>query len=229
MAASRWRKAHLPRNEIAKLNTLTTAIAIEITRHTLGRGCSPRFKMQGTARGGAQLGIWESIRKLAAAACSWRSFGVAGRRRDAPRPLAPAAAAPINVLTTITTFVSLAQAVGGDRVRVSSLVPIGASPEDYQPTPSDIERLHAADVSVRKRPRTRSVARPDDREREECKSAHRRPQRRLAAHRHQSASLDGSGVGARLRSQDARRASGSRPGRPARSTSGMRLSRTGSS
>ena len=59
---------------------------------------------------------------------------------------APAAAAPINVLTTITTFVSLAQAVGGARVRVTSLVPVGASPEDYQPTPSDIERLHAADV-----------------------------------------------------------------------------------
>jgi manganese/iron transport system substrate-binding protein len=60
----------------------------------------------------------------------------------------PAAAdtPPINVLTTITTFVSLAQAVGGNRVHVTSLVPVGASPEDYQPTPSDIGRLHAADV-----------------------------------------------------------------------------------
>jgi ABC-type Zn uptake system ZnuABC Zn-binding protein ZnuA len=60
----------------------------------------------------------------------------------------PAAAdpPPINVLTTITTFVSLAQAVGGNRVRVTSLVPVGASPEDYQPTPPDIGRLHAADV-----------------------------------------------------------------------------------
>jgi ABC-type Zn uptake system ZnuABC Zn-binding protein ZnuA len=59
---------------------------------------------------------------------------------------APTTAPALNVLTTITTFVSLAQAVGGARVRVTSLVPVGASPEDYQPTPSDIERLHAADV-----------------------------------------------------------------------------------
>jgi ABC-type Zn uptake system ZnuABC Zn-binding protein ZnuA len=69
--------------------------------------------------------------------------GVAVLRGAAP---AVADAAPINVLTTITTFVSLAQAVGGNRVAVTSLVPVGASPEDYQPTPSDIARLHAANV-----------------------------------------------------------------------------------
>jgi ABC-type Zn uptake system ZnuABC Zn-binding protein ZnuA len=56
------------------------------------------------------------------------------------------ALATINVLTTISTFVSLVQAVGGDRVGVSSLVPIGASAEDYQPAPGDIARLHAADI-----------------------------------------------------------------------------------
>src|SRR5271166_588303 len=58
----------------------------------------------------------------------------------------PAGAVPANVLVTISTFVSLAQAVGGSRVSVSSLVPVGASPEDYQPSPSDIGRVHAANV-----------------------------------------------------------------------------------
>src|SRR5271166_4343739 len=58
----------------------------------------------------------------------------------------PAGAAPANVLVTISTFVSLAQAVGGARVSVTSLVPVGASPEDYQPSPSDIGRVHAANV-----------------------------------------------------------------------------------
>ncbi|MFZ1124293.1 MAG: metal ABC transporter substrate-binding protein [Candidatus Baltobacteraceae bacterium] len=57
-------------------------------------------------------------------------------------------AGPIRVMVSISTFESFAQAVGGDRVQVSSLVPIGASPEDYQPTPEDIERLRASDVLI---------------------------------------------------------------------------------
>jgi ABC-type Zn uptake system ZnuABC Zn-binding protein ZnuA len=54
----------------------------------------------------------------------------------------------MNVMVTISTFESFAKAVGGDRVSVSTLVPVGASPEDYQPTPGDIERLHASDVLI---------------------------------------------------------------------------------
>jgi ABC-type Zn uptake system ZnuABC Zn-binding protein ZnuA len=49
---------------------------------------------------------------------------------------------------TISTFESFARAVGGDRVTVDSLVPIGASPEDYQPSPPDIDKLHAADILI---------------------------------------------------------------------------------
>jgi ABC-type Zn uptake system ZnuABC Zn-binding protein ZnuA len=59
-----------------------------------------------------------------------------------------APAAKLQVMVSISTFSSFATAVGGDRVRVSTLVPLGASPEDYQPTPSDIERLHAAEILI---------------------------------------------------------------------------------
>lgn len=58
------------------------------------------------------------------------------------------AAAPVAVLTTISTFNSFVTAVGGTRVRVESLVPVGVSPEDYQPTPADIERLHGAQLLI---------------------------------------------------------------------------------
>jgi ABC-type Zn uptake system ZnuABC Zn-binding protein ZnuA len=54
----------------------------------------------------------------------------------------------LRVLVTISTFVSFAREVGGGRVVVDSLVPVGASPEDYQPTPPDIEKLHAADILI---------------------------------------------------------------------------------
>jgi manganese/iron transport system substrate-binding protein len=55
---------------------------------------------------------------------------------------------PLDVEVTISTFETFARAVGGDRILVTSLVPVGASPEDYQPSPADIEKLHAADVLI---------------------------------------------------------------------------------
>jgi ABC-type Zn uptake system ZnuABC Zn-binding protein ZnuA len=55
---------------------------------------------------------------------------------------------PLNVEVTISTFETFAHAVGGDRIVLTSLVPVGASPEDYQPSPADIDKLHAADVLI---------------------------------------------------------------------------------
>jgi ABC-type Zn uptake system ZnuABC Zn-binding protein ZnuA len=55
-------------------------------------------------------------------------------------------AARVRVLVTISTFLSFARAVGGDRVVADSLVPAGASPEDYSPAPADIAKVHDADL-----------------------------------------------------------------------------------
>ncbi|MBC5809365.1 MAG: zinc ABC transporter substrate-binding protein [Candidatus Eremiobacteraeota bacterium] len=60
----------------------------------------------------------------------------------------PASVSAIRVLTTISTFNSFVSAVGGTRVMVDSLVPVGASPEEYQPTPADIGRLADADLLI---------------------------------------------------------------------------------
>ncbi len=60
---------------------------------------------------------------------------------------ARAQAAPgIKVLATTTTLAALAEPVYG--AKVATLVPVGASPEDYQPTPADIATLHDADVLI---------------------------------------------------------------------------------
>ncbi len=56
--------------------------------------------------------------------------------------------APIPVVTTISTFNSLVQGVGGDLVHVQSIVPVGASPEDYEPTPQDAVTLSQAKILV---------------------------------------------------------------------------------
>lgn len=55
---------------------------------------------------------------------------------------------PIAVVTTISTFNSLVEGVGGNRVHVQNLVPVGASPEDYEPTPQDAVTLSQAQILV---------------------------------------------------------------------------------
>jgi ABC-type Zn uptake system ZnuABC Zn-binding protein ZnuA len=56
--------------------------------------------------------------------------------------------APLHVLATTTLLASLAADVGRGRAEVTSLLPVGASPETYQPTPADIVRAHGATLIV---------------------------------------------------------------------------------
>ncbi len=54
----------------------------------------------------------------------------------------------IAVVTTFSTLNSFVEAVGGSHVTVHNLVPIGASPETYQPTPQDVATLADAQLLV---------------------------------------------------------------------------------
>jgi ABC-type Zn uptake system ZnuABC Zn-binding protein ZnuA len=53
------------------------------------------------------------------------------------------------VVTTTTDLASLAEAVGGERVAVTSLVPPAFDPEEYQPKPQDVARVKNARLLVR--------------------------------------------------------------------------------
>lgn len=63
-------------------------------------------------------------------------------------PASQRTAGPLRVLATTSTLASLAQGALGSQGEVRSLVPIGVSPEDYQPAPTDIAALHDADILV---------------------------------------------------------------------------------
>lgn len=54
--------------------------------------------------------------------------------------------AEVRVAATTSVIQDLASQVGGDRVEVTSIVPIGGSPETFQPSPSDAGRVSEADV-----------------------------------------------------------------------------------
>jgi len=59
-------------------------------------------------------------------------------------PLQAAEALKVSVFSTILT--EIAGRVGGDAVKVTGHVPIGADPHDFEPRPSDLKKVSAADV-----------------------------------------------------------------------------------
>ena len=64
-------------------------------------------------------------------------------------PGAAFAQARLRLVATTPDLASLAEAIGGERLAVSSIVPPGLDAEEYQPRPRDIERLRDADAVIR--------------------------------------------------------------------------------
>ncbi len=54
----------------------------------------------------------------------------------------------VAVVTTISTFNSFVQGVGGEYVTVRNIVPVGASPEMFSPAPQDVATVADANVVV---------------------------------------------------------------------------------
>jgi len=55
----------------------------------------------------------------------------------------------LRVVATTTDLASLAEAVGGERIALSSLLAPNLDPEEYKPRPRDLERIRHADAVVR--------------------------------------------------------------------------------
>ncbi len=58
------------------------------------------------------------------------------------------AAEPLRVIASFPVLADIVARVGGDRVRVSSLVPPGSEPHGWSPKPQDVRRLAGADLVV---------------------------------------------------------------------------------
>ena len=54
----------------------------------------------------------------------------------------------LNVVATTTVFADIVRQVGGDRVDVTSIIPAGVGPEDYESRPADARILADADLVV---------------------------------------------------------------------------------
>ena len=65
-----------------------------------------------------------------------------------PSPSSSPGASAIDVATTFSTLNSFVNGVGGKYVRSTNIVPVGASPETFQPTPRSIAVLNGAQLVV---------------------------------------------------------------------------------
>ena len=72
--------------------------------------------------------------------------GCGGPSRVEAPPASNGLAARLNVLVTFSTLGAIVKDVGGDHIDVTSLVPVGAAPETYEPTPADLIALSHADL-----------------------------------------------------------------------------------
>jgi manganese/iron transport system substrate-binding protein len=83
------------------------------------------------------------MRRIAAVVVALTVTACSGGSRDTAT-----ASGKIAVATSFSTLNSFVEAVGGDRVTVQNLVPVGASPEDYEPTPQDVAMVSRAQLFV---------------------------------------------------------------------------------
>jgi manganese/iron transport system substrate-binding protein len=74
--------------------------------------------------------------------------GCAGRNPAASTGPSAASTGVVHVAATISTLAALVKSVGGNNIDVVSIVPIGASPETYDPTPQDLVAVARAQLIV---------------------------------------------------------------------------------
>jgi ABC-type Zn uptake system ZnuABC Zn-binding protein ZnuA len=76
--------------------------------------------------------------------------GACGPAHPSGNASASSATSPdaLRVVASTTVFADMVKAIGGDQVAVSSIVPAGAGPEDFEPGPDDARRLADAQLIV---------------------------------------------------------------------------------
>jgi ABC-type Zn uptake system ZnuABC Zn-binding protein ZnuA len=60
----------------------------------------------------------------------------------------PGASGLLRIVTTTTVFADIVQNVAGERASVTSIIPPGVGPEDYEPKPDDARKLAGANLIV---------------------------------------------------------------------------------
>ena len=88
-----------------------------------------------------------SRRSIALLAAIGLAAGLVGCQGPGSSPASPASGG-LKVVTTTTVFADIVRNIGGERVAVSSIIPAGVGPEDYEPKPDDAKLLSDAQLII---------------------------------------------------------------------------------
>src|SRR4029450_2402696 len=89
---------------------------------------------------------WPAARGGAGAGATGAGGAGGGGGRGGPGAAGTGERGRLRVVATTTQVADLAANVGGDRVRVTSLLKPGIDPHDYEPSPADIDAIAHADL-----------------------------------------------------------------------------------
>ena len=73
-------------------------------------------------------------------------FTACGRQEEKPPPVK--AEKKLNVVTTVAPITSIVENVAGDKIRLTGIIPEGINSHTFEPVPSDVKILAAADLLV---------------------------------------------------------------------------------
>ena len=73
-------------------------------------------------------------------------FTACGRQEEKPPPVK--AEKKLNVVTTVAPITSIVENVAGDKVRLTGIIPEGINSHTFEPVPSDVKILAAADLLI---------------------------------------------------------------------------------
>ena len=90
--------------------------------------------------------IWRPWAAAAAATIGLALGACGGGAETASHTTQAAPDARLRVVVTFSTLAAIVKDVGGSFVDVTAMVPVGAAPETFEPTPSDLVALSHADV-----------------------------------------------------------------------------------
>ncbi|MGH7795525.1 MAG: metal ABC transporter substrate-binding protein, partial [Candidatus Binatia bacterium] len=67
-------------------------------------------------------------------------------KKEEPEPVAPVK--KINVVTTVAPITSMVENIGGDKIRLTGIIPEGINSHTFEPVPSDVKILAEADLLI---------------------------------------------------------------------------------
>jgi ABC-type Zn uptake system ZnuABC Zn-binding protein ZnuA len=73
-------------------------------------------------------------------------FAACGRQEEKPPPAK--AEKKLNVVTTVAPITSIVENVAGDKIRLTGIIPEGINSHTFEPVPSDVKILAAADLLI---------------------------------------------------------------------------------